>query len=118
MGDKAWKGFERDSAAVFDGGRFWANAGERIDFAGRLCGRLPVRGQCKLVQALSLEKLTQLAEEMEGQPGTLGVVCVKVRRGTGRESAPLVVMTFEEFEKLKALIPMSTNIVPTNWAGS
>lgn len=94
MADKAWKRFERDSANLFRGTRFWANAGERVDFSGRTRDGLRLSGQCKLVKTLSLEKLTQLAEE----PG-VDVVCVKRRRGSGKASSGLVVMTFEKFKE-------------------
>ncbi len=87
----AWKAFERESAALFFGARFWANSGERTDFEGTLLGK-KVRGQCKLVRSLSLESLTCLAEEKG-----VDVVCVKRRRGRGRPSQPLVVMTFQKF---------------------
>lgn len=100
---KAWKQFEADAAAVFGGKRKWANSGERIDFEGTIttkgCGCCadvkPVRGQCKLVKALPLEKLTQLAEE-DG----VDVVCVKVRRGAGRPSPMLIVFTAEKYKEL------------------
>jgi hypothetical protein len=104
---KAWKQFEADAAALFKGKRFWANSGERLDFEGEVRSTWPsesgevvlekrkVRGQCKLVRSLSLEALTKLAEE----PG-VDVVCVKVRRGTGRPSPALVVMTFESYRRL------------------
>lgn len=100
---KAWKQFEADAAALFNGKRFWANSGERLDFEGSITRyhgdsdqmQQPVRGQCKLVKRLPLEKLTQLAEE----PG-VDVVCVKVRRGTGKPSPALVVMTFEKYKAL------------------
>ena len=90
----AWKQFEREAAALFHGARFWANSGERLDFSGRV-GSVPVRGQCKLAKRLSLDALTRLAEE----PG-VDVVCVKVRRGTGRPSPALVVLTFESYRRL------------------
>lgn len=93
---KAWKKFEADSAAIFGGKRHWANSGEREDFETPWAV-----GQCKLVKALSLDALSKLAEEMEAAGLTkkkLGVVCVKVRRGRGCQSAPLVVMTFRQFE--------------------
>lgn len=97
---KAWKQFEADAAALFDGKRFWANSGERLDFEGEVMNYAntklhKVRGQCKLVKTLSLEALTKLAEE----PG-VDVVCVKVRRGSGRESPALVVMTFDNYRRL------------------
>ena len=99
---KAWKQFEADAAALFNGKRFWANSGERLDFEGSggwalVCKEdaVPLRGQCKLVKSLSLEALTKLAEE----PG-VDVVCVKVRRGAGRPSPALVVMTFDTYRRL------------------
>ncbi len=88
----AWKAFERESAALLGGARFWANSGERSDFEARVNG-VPVLGQCKLVKTLSLESLTKLAEEND-------VVCVKVRRGRGQKSQPLLVMTFETYTRL------------------
>jgi hypothetical protein len=92
---EAWKQFETDSAELFQGKRFWANSGERIDFEGP-----DVKGQCKLVKSLSLEKLTQLVEEVDTEGGKvdkLGAVCVKVRRGKGKASPGLVVMSFKSF---------------------
>ncbi len=92
---EAWKQFETDSAELFSGKRFWANSGERIDFEGP-----DVKGQCKLVKSLSLEKLTQLVEEVDidaEQTDKLGAVCVKVRRGKGKASPGLVVMSFKTF---------------------
>lgn len=106
---KAWKQFEADAAALFNGKRFWANSGERLDFEGELQRAVSgaggvhlvpvrVRGQCKLVQKLSLEQLTALAEEQG-----VDVVCVKVRRGSGRPSPALVVFTFDNYRRLHAL---------------
>lgn len=98
MADKPWKQFERDAAALFSGTRYPANLGGRVDFRGA-----HVRGQCKLVKTLSLEALTQLVEEMDAhtkETFDAGVVCVKVRRGSGRSSPPLVVFSFEGFLKL------------------
>jgi hypothetical protein len=102
---KAWKQFEADAAALFNGKRFWANSGERLDFEGTIqkheqCPLPPphgykIHGQCKLVRVLSLEALTKLAEE----PG-VDVVCVKVRRGAGNPSPALVVMTFDNYRRL------------------
>ena len=90
MADAAWKELERHAAAIFGGRRKWANSGERLDFEAP--GYL---GQCKLVKRLSLESLSQLAEEMEREalPLKAGVVVVKVRRGRGRPSPLLVVCT-------------------------
>lgn len=91
MADAAWKQFERDAAALFGASRFWANSGESIDLEG-----LNVVGQAKLVKRLSLEALTQLAEQAQRDGDVkkkAGVVAVKVRRGSGRASPMLVVMT-------------------------
>lgn len=91
MADCAWKQFERHAASLFDGKRYWANAGERVDFESEWA-----IGQCKLVKSLSLEALTQLAEEMEADAGKkekVGVVVTKVRRGSGTPSPTLIVMT-------------------------
>lgn len=91
MADRAWKRQERDCAALFDGKRFPANVGHRLDFESAWA-----IGQCKLVKTLSLEALTQLAEEMEREgraANKLGVVCVKIRRGRGTPSPMLVVVT-------------------------
>lgn len=101
---KAWKVFEADAAALFNGKRFWANSGERLDFEGEVWVNdvspggahvEKVHGQCKLVKKLSLEALTKLAEE----PG-VDVVCVKVRRGAGKSSPALVVITFDTYRRL------------------
>lgn len=93
----AWKQFERESAHLIDGKRYWANSGERLDVEGPW-----MIGQCKLVKNLSLNALTILAEEMTGLP-KVGAVFTKVRRGCGQVSAPLVVMTFDEFRRLMQL---------------
>ena len=95
MASAAWKAFERASADLFRGARFWANSGERLDFDGRTREGLKIKGQCKLVKTLSLEALTKLAEETD-----VDVVCVKRRRGSGKKSSGLVVMTFENFQRL------------------
>ena len=103
---KAWKAFEASAAALFRGHRYWANSGERLDFhgwrrycdAGELCMNRrdhPMRGQCKLVRVLSLEALTKIAEEKD-----VDVVCVKVRRGSGKASPMLVVFTEENYRRL------------------
>ena len=90
-GEPAWKKFEREVAALFGGRRFWANSGEALDVESST-----VVAQCKLVKACSLEALTQLAETAERQgvqKFKAGVVAVKVRRGAGRKSPTLIVMT-------------------------
>ena len=91
MTSTAWKSFERDVARLLGGRRFWANSGGRLDVeaAGFVA-------QCKLVKQLSLEALTRLVEEAEREGaarGKAGVVAVKVRRGGGRPSPVLLVLT-------------------------
>src|SRR5262249_16617296 len=91
VSDRHWKAFERDMATLFGGRRFWANAGERLDVESPT-----VLAQCKHVKRLSLESLTRLAEEMEQTAlprFKAGGVAVKIRRGHGRGSPALVVMT-------------------------
>ena len=104
MGDKQWKQFERNSAALFGGKRFPANMGHRLDFLSP-----QFAGQCKEVKSLSLEALTQLVEELDElapkeDPPRLGAVCVKVRRGTGRPSPALVVLSATTWQAVQALL--------------
>ena len=103
MPDTAWKQFERDAAALIGGRRAWANSGEAID-----CEGPTIVAQCKLVKRLSLETLTALAESAASQgtsKGKLGLVMVKVRRGSGHASPGLVVMTWEMWTRLTASGP-------------
>lgn len=111
MANKAWKEFERKSAALFGLTRCPANSGEDIDFPeADERAEAPALGQCKEVKAISLNEVTKLAEHIAeratkypddyGVADKIGVVCVKIRRGRGQKSAPLVVMTFDQFERL------------------
>lgn len=96
----AWKQFEREIARLLGPGahRYWANSGEQIDVEGP-----KTVAQCKLVQRLSLESLSQLAEMAERhgiQKRKAGVVAVKVRRGRGRSSPTLIVMTADMWRSM------------------
>jgi hypothetical protein len=103
--DKPFKKFEREVGALIGGRRHWSNSGEKID-----CSSDRFVAQCKLVQRMSLEELTALVESIDEQaaPPThdpmrtprLGLVCVKVRRGKGKPSPTLVVMTSDTFKSL------------------
>ena len=96
MPNKPFKVFERECAKLFGGSRFWSNSGESLDFESPYAV-----GQAKLRKNLSLERLTQLAEEIwlkAESKGKLGVVCAKVRRGSGRASPTLVIMTAKMFD--------------------
>lgn len=91
MSNPAWKKFERDVAALLGGKRFWANSGERLDVESDTA-----IAQCKLVKQMSLAELTALAEEVEREAAPkfkAGVVAVKLRRGRGRSSPMLLVVT-------------------------
>ena len=97
----AWKAFERDVARLIGGRRYWANSGERVDVESAT-----VLAQCKLVQRMSLEALTQLAEQAarDGQARRKpGVVAIKVRRGRGRPSPMLLVMTDRVWEDMNGV---------------
>ncbi len=103
MADKAWKQFERDVASLLGGTRFWANSGERLDVESS-----SAIAQCKLVRVMSLEKLSQLAEEVErmAEPKfKAGVVAVKVRRGSGRKSPMLLVVTEATWRRMNGPTP-------------
>lgn len=98
MADKAWKAFEREIACLFGGRRFPANQGGDLDVEGPT-----VIAQCKLVKVLSLNALADEAEQIARRSaGTLktGVVAVKPRRGSGRRSPILIVMTAEEWTRM------------------
>lgn len=99
----AWKQFERDVARLLGGHRFWANSGEAID-----CESDSYIAQCKLVKTCSLEALTQLAEMVERQAAVkqkAGVVAIKVRRGPGKASPTLMVVTAATWERLHGTAP-------------
>jgi hypothetical protein len=121
---KAWKAFEASAAALFNGKRFWANSGARLDFEGWVWMpidrseengdlKVDIHGQCKLVKNLSLEALTRLAEEKD-----VDVVCVKVRRGKGKPSPTLVVFTEENYRRLHSgtisTVPTEAPCVPSS----
>jgi len=104
MSDKAWKAFERAVAALFGGQRFWSNSGELLDFEGPT-----TVGQCKLVKQLSLSALSDLAEiaERQGvQKFKAGVVAIKCRRGRGRASPLLIVMTETTWRAMHGSAPI------------
>jgi hypothetical protein len=94
----AWKQFERDVARLLGGRRFWANSGESIDVESD--GYV---AQAKLVRVCSLAALTELAEIVERQAALknkAGVVAIKLRRGRGRPSPTLLVVTAATWERL------------------
>lgn len=98
MPDSAWKQHERAVADLIGGRRLPANSGHKID-----CEGPRFVAQAKLVQRMSLDELTALAEgiALHGKArGKLGLVGVKVRRGVGVKSPVLVVMTDETFKAL------------------
>ena len=114
MSDKAWKQFEREIARLIKGRRYWANSGESIDIISKDPNAPPGSpyfiAQCKLVQRMSLSELTELAESIsveayrQTQPEpeaseVHGFVAVKLRRGRGRVSTALIVMTVSDWQR-------------------
>jgi hypothetical protein len=100
---KPWKAFERASATLLTGKRYWANSGESVDVESSF-----LVAQCKHVRVLSLAALEALALEAERQGSQrqkLGLVCVKRRAGHGRATPTLVVMTAATFRELHGSLP-------------
>lgn len=98
MSDQPFKAFEREVAALLGGRRFWANSGERLDVESP-----SAIAQCKLVKRLSLADLTALAEEVERAAAPqfkAGIVAVKLRRGAGRKSPVLLVVTADTWRRM------------------
>lgn len=98
MSDRPWKAFEREAAQLIGGYRYWANSGAAVDVEGQTCV-----AQCKHVRALPLNALCDLAETAQKQGDQrfkAGLVIVKNRRGAGRKSTTLVVMTAATFRQL------------------
>lgn len=102
MPNRPWKVVERDVAALIGGQRMPSNSGYTIDAAGPR-----FVAQVKHVKALSLEQITQLAESiaLEGaKTKRLGIVAAKVRRGVGKESPIVVMMTADTFTQLCGML--------------
>jgi hypothetical protein len=98
MADRAWKSFERAVAGLLGGRRHWSNSGQQIDVESER-----YIAQCKHVQTCSLEQLTQLAEQVEREAALrskAGVVAIRCRRGKGKASPTLMVMTAATWERL------------------
>jgi len=98
MPDSAWKQHERAVADLIDGKRLPASSHETVD-----CEGPRFVAQAKLVQKMSLEEITSLAEKIAQEAtkrGKLGVVGLKVRRGAGVKSPILMVMTEATFKGL------------------
>jgi hypothetical protein len=86
-----WKQCERNVGKLVGGTRYPANQGGRVDVEGP-----NYVVQVKERKSLSLEQLTQLVEEVEAigkTKGKQGLVAVKVRRGSGKRSPILIVMS-------------------------
>jgi hypothetical protein len=98
VADKAWKEMERIAADLIGGRRFWSNSGEALDIEGPT-----YVGQVKLVRRCPLEQLTQLVEMVERQARVKhknGVVAIKVRRGRGKPSPVLMVVSADTWERM------------------
>ena len=97
MPNKPFKEFEREVARLLSGVRFPANTGGAVDVASDT-----ILASCKLRKIFGLNALAEEAERMERQAqGTLkvGVVAIKPRRGSGRKSPILIVMTAGEWAR-------------------
>lgn len=81
MTDRPWKQEERQVARLLGGNRYPANSGGRVD-----------------VEALPLEMQAVGAES-----GKVGVVVIKRRAGSGRDTPRLVVMTEEVWRRLTGM---------------
>lgn len=95
MGDKDWKQLEREVGLLVGGTRYPANQGGRVDVESPT-----YVVQVKHRQALSLEQITRLVEEIESigrSKGKQGLVVLKVKRGKGRSSPLLVVQSGEQW---------------------
>lgn len=100
-------------AALIGGARYPANSGYKVD-----CGPDDKHPNCRFlaqskeVTRMSLEEITSLAEMIDREAavssygrGLLGIVALKVRRGKGKPSPTLVVMTSETFTTLIGYTP-------------
>lgn len=84
------------------GKRYPANQGGLVDVES---DRFII--QCKERRSLSLEELTQLAEQMQevgSEKGKIGLVAAKVRRGSGRKSPALIVLTEDQWPSVMELL--------------
>jgi len=98
MPNAAWKQHERSVADLIGGKRLPASSHETVD-----CEGPRFVAQAKLVQKMSLEEITSLAEAIAQEAttrGKLGVLGLKVRRGPGVKSPILMVMTDKTFQAL------------------
>ncbi len=98
MSDKPWKQFERDCAAHFGCTRFPANMGGRVDAESET-----VVIQCKNVKSMSLAALTALVDDIThiGKVrGKSGVVCIKLRAGSGKPTTTLLVQAMSHSKSL------------------
>ena len=97
MANKPFKQFERQIARLLGGVRFPANTGGPVDVTSET-----ILASCKLRKTFGLNALAEEAERMEREArGTLkiGIVAVKPRRGSGRKSPVLIVMTAGEWAR-------------------
>ncbi len=102
-GEPSWKKHERRAAALIQGARHWANSGQAVDAESAWAVV-----QAKEVQRLSLAKLESLAVESARQGAhcqKVGMVVVKRRAGTGRQTPVLVVMTEQAFREMSGERP-------------
>lgn len=108
MSKTNWKEIEKSAAALVDGRRFWANAGERLDFEGP-----KFVGQVKNVKELSMAALEALVLEVEqlgrahkahdGTPNPkYGVVVTKRSAGAGRKTPHMITIAEDTWREIMA----------------
>lgn len=103
MPDRPWKRFERDTAKLIGGERYWANAGEQVDVESSA-----FVVQCKNVKTCSLAELETLALEAQRQgqqKAKIGMVAIRRRAGSGRSTPMLIVMTEGQFREMSGPLP-------------
>lgn len=106
MSRHGWKQIERDAASLFGTTRYPANMGHRLDFESS-----SFVGQVKNTKKYSLAQLETIAQEM-GEIGRervdrdtgknkIGVVVIKRSAGSGKRTPKLIVMTEDEWRRLR-----------------
>lgn len=87
MSRTGWKQVERDAAALIDGARHWANAGEREDIDSAWFA-----AQVKNPKRLALNELTLLVEEMTVRGMDEGKIPIVFVKQSAHRPTPMLVV--------------------------